>query len=512
MRPLWLWGFMASGKTTLGQKIAELTGTSFRDLDQEIATRAGVSIAELFRTRGEAAFRTLEREVLASQRGVPGVLALGGGALLTRELRLWALEQAIVVTLRASPKTLLTRAANGGDRPLLESPDREARLLELLEARASAYAECHAQVDTEQDLESAARSVIEIWRRDPIAVAAGPRSYSVEVGDGIAEGAFSRVLHPSTSVHGVTDSNVDAHHGQLLRRVVTHVSVLTPGEVEKTPAAVQRIWQSAIEAGCDRGSVFLGLGGGVVTDIAGFAAATFLRGVPWVSAPTTLLGVVDAAVGGKTGVDLGSVKNAVGAFWQPRASICDLALVATEPERGFRAALAEVVKSALIGDPELLALLERNPEHVLSRDPELVVEIARRSIQVKANIVSRDERESRLRAVLNLGHTVGHALEAHTRFEKYSHGEAVSLGLCAALRIGEALGETSAALRARVEALLGKLALPTKLDPVELEPALHLVMYDKKRHGAHIRFVLVKDVGSVVLRDLPPAEIRRLLQ
>lgn len=509
MRPLWLWGFMATGKTTLGRRIAELTGAKFRDLDEWIASRAGVSIPELFRTRGEAAFRALEREALLETFGEPGVVALGGGSLLSRELRLRALEECVLVTLEASPGALLERSAVGG-RPLLDGSDRRTRLDELLEARALAYAECHGRIDTERhDLESAAAAAIELWNREPITVAAGARSYAVDVGHSIGEARIGRALEPHTSVLGVTDANVDRHHGAVLRKLVgERVHVLVPGEEQKTPAAVAAIWQRASDAGCDRKTVFLGFGGGVVTDIAGFAAATYLRGVPWISAPTTLLGAVDAAVGGKTGVDLGSAKNAVGAFWQPRASICDLAFVATEPERGFRSALAEVVKAALIGDPALLELVENRTELVLARDPETLVELTRRAICVKAHVVSRDERESKLRAVLNLGHTVGHALEAESGYS-YAHGEAISLGLVAALRIGVRLGVTPVPLSTRITELLVRLGLPADLARAPVEPALRLLGHDKKRSGDHIRFVLVRDVGSVELRDLELSAIGR---
>lgn len=511
MRPLWLWGFMATGKTTLGRRIAELTGSEFRDLDESIAARAGMSVPELFRIRGEAAFRSLERQALLEAFGSPGVLALGGGSLLSRELRLRALDECVVISLDASPETLLERSSQGG-RPLLDGPDRRTRLEELLESRALAYAECHGRVDTElHDLETAASLAIDLWKRDPIAVAAGARTYTVDVGHGIADACIGRALAPRTSAFGVTDANVDRHHGAILRKLVgEHVEVLVPGEERKTPAAVEAIWRAAQKAGCDRTSVFLGFGGGVVTDIAGFAAATYLRGVPWISAPTTLLGAVDAAVGGKTGVDLGSAKNAVGAFWQPRASVCDLAFLATEPARGFRSALAEVVKAALIGDPALLELVESSSDRVLARDPEALVDLTRRAIRVKAQIVSRDERESKLRAVLNLGHTVGHALEAESGYS-YAHGEAISLGLIAALRIGVQLGVTPVPLCARVTELLARLGLPADLEKAPVEPAMRLLGHDKKRSGNHIRFVLVRDVGTVELRDLELPAIARAL-
>jgi len=220
--------------------------------------------------------------------------------------------------------------------------------------------------------------------------------------------------------------------------------------------------------------------------------------------------MVDASVGGKTGVDLENAKNAVGAFWQPCGVLCDPTLQATEPARGHVSALAEVVKTALIGDPGLLDLLEAQAERMRARDPELVAEIVRRSVRVKARVVGLDERESGPRAMLNLGHTVGHALEAQGGYDRLTHGEAVSLGLVAALRIGEKLGQTSRALSERVIRLLEALGLPTSLSNEPLAQAAELIGHDKKRAGKKLRFVVARDPGRVELVDVDLAELRGL--
>jgi 3-dehydroquinate synthetase len=220
--------------------------------------------------------------------------------------------------------------------------------------------------------------------------------------------------------------------------------------------------------------------------------------------------MVDASVGGKTGVDLLSAKNAIGAFWQPSRVLCDTELLTTESERGFRGALAEVVKTALIGDPGLLEVLETAPPELRAWPPQLLVELVRRSIRVKARIVSQDERESGRRAVLNLGHTVGHALEAVAGYSRLTHGEAVSLGLVAALRIGVELSVTPRALAERTEALLARLGLPTDVASEPLAESLQLMGHDKKRAGKSVRFVVARAAGDVDTVDLELSSLQEL--
>jgi 3-dehydroquinate synthetase len=232
-----------------------------------------------------------------------------------------------------------------------------------------------------------------------------------------------------------------------------------------------------------------------------------MRGVPWVSASTNLQGMVDASVGGKTAVDLPGAKNCVGAFWQPLRVLCDVRHLSSEPERSYRGALSEVIKTALIGDAALLELLEQEAEAVLARDLDLLARVVRRCIAVKANIVSRDEREGSLRAALNLGHTLGHALESYGGYGHLTHGEAVSLGLVAALGIGQRLGVGSAELSQRVVGLLTRFGLPVNLAEQPLREAASLVVNDKKKSGAHVRFVLCQEPGRIEFRSLEVAEL-----
>jgi shikimate kinase / 3-dehydroquinate synthase len=518
---LLLHGFMGTGKSTVGRLVAERAGVPFIDLDDLVVERAGRSIPDIFATDGEAAFRRLEADALAHVLGgPPHVLALGGGTLLDRDRRRHALAQARVVTLTARPETLADRVAGHG-RPLLDAaPDRLARIRELLEARAEAYAESHTAVATDgRSVEAVAEDVLAAWERVTVAVPLGARSYAVRfvAGEPAVAAAAVAELRPSM-VFVVTDENVHRLWGATLASALTDrgiapraTAIVPPGEQHKQLATVERALATMVEAGADRDAVVVGHGGGVVTDMAGLAAALLLRGVRWVTLPTTLLSMVDASVGGKTGVDLGPAKNAVGAFHQPSAVVVDVTHVATETDRAFISGLAEVVKSAALGDAALFEHLEASVDALRSRDPERVLDIAHRSVAVKAAVVARDERESGDRALLNLGHTVGHALEAHGGYARLTHGEAVSLGMVAALRIGVALGVTDRALARRVVALLAGLGLPTDLDAQPLAEALPLVALDKKRRGGSVRFVLLDDLGHALLRPIAPADLPGLL-
>ncbi|MEO7038098.1 MAG: 3-dehydroquinate synthase [Polyangiaceae bacterium] len=522
-RPLILNGFMATGKSTVGALVAQRAGRAFIDLDRVIEAEAGNSVEQLFATRGEATFRSLERAALsrildaANARGPAPVIAVGGGALLPRDLRLQALDQGVVVTLEGSAPELARRALAQGARPLLSGGNPEQRVGELLALRASSYAEAQARISCEGAPETVAALVQEVWARDEVAVAAGEASYGVQIGGGFARGRVGSLVKQSPVTVLVTDKTVAALHGagieQALSAAGTRVVrvVLEPGEAHKNIASIESIWRASLAGSVDRQATFVALGGGVVTDMTGFAASTWMRGVRWVGIPTTLLAMVDASVGGKTGVDLESAKNAVGAFWQPSAVMCDVSYLETEAARGFVSALAEVVKTALIGDPEMFSLLEANAERVAARDLELAAELVRRSVRVKARIVSFDERESGLRAVLNLGHTVGHALEAQSGFTALTHGEAVSLGLVAALRLGEALGKTPRELTVRTLELLRRLGLPASLRGQPLAAAAGLIGHDKKRAGAAVRFVVARGLGQVETMPVDLTELRTLV-
>lgn len=509
---------MASGKSALGRLVAERAGRELVDLDARIERRAGRSVSQIFAEQGEAAFRALEAEALGDvlRAAQPAVIALGGGALLSRAQRLRAMDAAVVVTLSASVDETLRRAQRQpGQRPLLEGAGARERIESLLELRAPAYAECHASLDTTSAApEVLADRLLEIWRRDAVGVAAGEHSYSVEIGSSIALDGARRWASRATRVLLISDTNVAPLHSRPLLEALggdgkVDLIELPAGEAHKTLATVESIWRRASELGADRSSLIVGLGGGVVTDIAGFAAAGWMRGVRWVAIPTTLLAMVDASVGGKTAVDLGQAKNCVGAFWQPSEVFCDVAYSATEPARG-NSALSEVVKTALIGDAPLLDYIERNVPLVASRDPEAITELVRRCVRVKARVVGEDARELGFRAALNLGHTFGHALESVAGFDRLSHGEAISLGLVAALRVGQRLGVTRPELVQRVTDLLARLGLPTDLSREPLADAAKLIGLDKKRKGKSVKFVLVRDAGDIELRSLELVELERM--
>jgi 3-dehydroquinate synthase len=282
---------------------------------------------------------------------------------------------------------------------------------------------------------------------------------------------------------------------------------LRAGEACKSLSEIEQTLEWLASRGYDRRAAIVGLGGGAATDHAGFAAAIYLRGIRFATVPTTLLAMVDASVGGKTGVDLRAGKNLVGAFHQPRAVVADLGFLETLPPRERAAGLAEVVKCGFIADPEILDLCER---HGAALPGPVVRELIARAVRVKAEVVAEDETEAGRRATLNFGHTVGHALESASGYELL-HGEAVALGMVAALQLGAVLGVGPAALVERARALLQRLALPTDFAP-RLSPTVwERLAVDKKRRGATIRFVLCPAPGQTVLRDLAPADIARAL-
>jgi 3-dehydroquinate synthase len=339
------------------------------------------------------------------------------------------------------------------------------------------------------------------------------RSYDVRIGDlsaaEIAE-ALGASLGKPTGVAVLADERLAATSprvaalvaalGERFPRVRRYD--LAAGESCKTLSAVEQTCQWLAENGYDRGAAVVGVGGGAATDHAGFAAAVYLRGIPFALCPTTLLAMVDAGVGGKTGVDLPAGKNLVGAFHQPRAVVCDLGFLETLPARELTAGLAEVVKAGLIADAALFERLEREPVV-----PGSMGEIVAAAVKVKVDVVSRDEFEGGRRAILNFGHTLGHAIEAESSYALL-HGEAVSLGMVAALALGRDRGVTESALVPRTVALLRKLALPVDLDGRLTSTVLARVDVDKKRRSDQVMFVFVPRLGESIVQEIAISELR----
>lgn len=532
-----LGGFMGAGKTTVGRIVAARAGVPFVDLDEAILVLAAAaghpfpSTAALFTTLGQATFRRHEAEALARalDAAPPTVIATGGGALVDPSSRARALAEARVVTLDAPPEVLLSRIAAPGQprRSLIQdAPDPTEAARALLATRAAAYSEAHATVATDVPTpEEAAMAVERAWGPEALVVRLAERSYPVRFTGAEDAGAIVAdvlaALRPTRWML-VTDTTVDALWGPAFLAAASRVPPpaavvrLEPGERHKTLSAIEPILSAAIASGLDRSSVIVAHGGGVVSDMAGFAAAILLRGVRWVSVPTTLLAMSDAAIGGKTGVDVGAAKNAAGAFHQPSAVVIDPRRVATETDRAFTSGLAEIVKSAAIADAPLVDFLEREIAALRARSlPELERALSS-SARVKASIVAADERETGVagaaRILLNFGHTLGHALEAAGGFERWTHGEAVSLGMVAALRAGVALGVTPPEDADRLVALLAALGLPVHLPRTDVEAALPYLTLDKKRSAGAVRAIFLTALGAAAPRALPLADLESLFR
>ncbi len=336
----------------------------------------------------------------------------------------------------------------------------------------------------------------------------GPRSYDIEIGSGNLKDVARFCDTDQEDAHAViiTDSNVDELYsepvGDALQEAGAQVDILVAeaGEQSKAPDVAADLWEQLLDQGADRKTVIVALGGGVVGDLAGFVAATFGRGLRFVQVPTTLLAQVDSSVGGKVGVNLPTGKNMVGAFWQPRGVVIDVAVLESLPEREFKAGLAEVVKYGVIQDADFFAYLEQNVEKINGRDSAVLTYIVKRCCRLKADVVEQDEREETgLRAILNYGHTFCHAFEAATEYETLLHGEGVAIGMMCAARLAERLGRVDAAFVERQQKLLEAFRMPLDVPDVEHDELIELMYRDKKTERGKLRFVLPTRMGHVEL-------------
>ena len=538
---IFLSGPMGAGKSSIGKRLAVKRGIPFHDLDQLVAEAAGRSVSEIFHQDGETAFRQMEREALAKLLATPGegVVALGGGSVTNPITRGELLQSGWLITLWASVEELARRIAAEHGRPLLAGRDAKDALREILSARQDAYAECHARVHTDGlPADVIVDRIGESIARTPILVPLGRRSYAVRVGCGVRDEldeAVERVAGDRRALL-VVDANVENMWGDRLfgeslaakmGRGEVFKMILQGGEQAKTLAAAEAVWNAALAAGIDRDGIVIAVGGGVVGDVAGFAAATLLRGVAFAQMPTTVLAMVDSSVGGKTGINRREGKNLVGAFHQPRFVICDVDLLSTLEERERRAGLAEVAKSAWLDGEDGVRFLEAHAAELRDGAVAPTIEAIRRAVLLKARIVARDERETGERRLLNLGHTIGHALEVATGYTRFLHGEAVALGLVTAFRMAAAWegagrpGASSSGREGAVAAagerllrmtkLLAALGLPVKVDAALDAAVLGHLARDKKRSGALLHFVMPQAPGETAMVPLPVAEIGRLL-
>jgi shikimate kinase/3-dehydroquinate synthase len=476
-------GFMGAGKSTLAGRLAERRGRAPIDGDTLLVERFGHSVAREFDLHGEQAFRAAEEEVVCGLlEGVDAreVIALGGGSVLSARVRA-ALGGHTTALIEVAPEVAWERVHrdDGSERPLAR--DRDA-FEALYEQRCGLYEEV-----------ADARL---LWAESTSG------DYPVFVGHGLLDDVHLPAVwpfeHAASRPFCVTDETVGQLYGGQLGELAKSIAI-PPGESAKTLATAERVWRELAHAGMTRADHLIALGGGVVGDLAGFCAATYQRGVPVVQVPTTLVAQVDSAYGGKTGVDLPEAKNYVGAYHQPAAVVVDPDTLRTLPAEELGAGWVEVLKTALIAGGELWERVAAEAPGSLP-DERTILACAR----VKLAVVAEDERDGGRRQVLNLGHTVGHAIETATGYARYRHGEAVGLGLLAALRLS---GREE--LRAQVRELLLARQLPVTLGGASVEGVVGAVAHDKKRLSGSTPFVLLDAPGEVrVGCEVPGVQLR----
>jgi shikimate kinase / 3-dehydroquinate synthase len=497
-------GFMGAGKSTaLGA--ARTAGLEVTEIDELMEAELGKPIREAFEEDGEEAFRAREAEVVGEllERADGGAIALGGGSVLSERVRA-ALDRHVVVWLQVSSGEVWRRIA-GSDRPLATSEEDVER---LMAERLPLYEELADAVVLPADRDVVARALPAIQALPELPAgtrllwaASASGEYPVLVGRGLLDCGWWP-LEGARFCH--TDRAVGPLYAERLAPLAATVEV-EPGEGAKTMAEAERVLRELARAGMTREDHLIALGGGVVGDLGGFCAHVYQRGVPVVQVPTTLVAQVDSAYGGKTGVDLPEGKNYAGAYHLPAAVLADPGTLTTLPKEELAAGFVEVLKTGLLAGG---ALWER-VRAIETIDPDRLDDVVFACARYKCEVVAADERDSGLRQVLNLGHTVGHAIEAASGYSRYRHGEAVGLGLLAALRLSDA-----PTLREECEALLGCHALPLRLDPaIEVDTILDALQRDKKRTAAGVGFVLLSEPGRPRTGQLvDPARVRAAVE
>jgi len=561
-------GFSGAGKSSVGEALERSYGWRWIDVDSLVEEEAGKTIAEIIRVEGEQHFRAQESEKLSEALAVGAdVISLGGGALLDEESRRKVESQAMVVSLAVSAEKVLERVSadegkahsSGGRevvRPLLARSGKGEntfdRILDLMEQRRALYQRADVVLWTDwASAEQVAAQVVEVaaslrgmigatrdGKKNPMVIIpvnigvprpGGKGAGSVLIGTGVRRQLGEQVIqaYPDCEkVALVVDRAVFSRWGaelvELLEEGKLEVTVveLAPGETTKQLTEVEKVTDQMLRCEFTRRDVVIGVGGGVVGDVAGLIASLFMRGVGLVHVPTTVVAQVDSAIGGKTGVNLEGGKNILGTFYPAHRIVSDLDFLSTLPDRDFNAGFAEVVKYGAIASEDFFSWLESHVEQVVNRDVGALREVVEFCSRTKLSFVVEDVGDtSGRRALLNFGHTVGHAVEKLAGYSEYLHGEAVSMGMIQALAVGEAIGRTEVGIRERMIALLQKFSLPVALpDSLVLRGTDSKVGFaetqwsvalkaDKKRVSGKINFVLVETLGTATQQALAISDV-----
>ncbi|WP_342118603.1 bifunctional shikimate kinase/3-dehydroquinate synthase AroKB [Pseudoduganella sp. OTU4001] len=542
MQNVYLVGLMGAGKTTIGRQLARKLGLRFVDSDHEIESRTGASIPWIFEIEGEAAFRRREADVirdLTNQQGL--VLATGGGAILNEGSRALLKERGTVIYLRASINSILARTAHDKNRPLLQTADPRKKLEELLAQREPLYMEmADLVIDTGRpNVQSMVQTIIN--QLDALACQAAPncattaqavmiekillnvdleeRSYPIAIGPSLLDDASLLPKYVGgKKVAIISNETVAPLYMERVRAPLAAAGkevievVLPDGEQHKHWESLMKVFDALLANKADRKTTLVALGGGVIGDMTGYAAASYMRGVDFVQVPTTLLSQVDSSVGGKTGINHPLGKNMIGAFYQPKAVIADTATLETLPARELSAGLAEVIKYGCIIDVPFFEWIEANIGLLMARDKGALAYAIARSCEIKADVVRQDEREGGLRAILNFGHTFGHAIEAGMGYGAWLHGEAVGCGMVMAADLSQRLGFIDAAAVERIRDLVAAAGLPVVAPDLGTERWLELMEVDKKNEGGAIKFILLDPLGKARITTAPQDVLLQTLE
>ncbi len=539
MGHLFLTGLSGAGKSTVGRLAASILGWPFIDTDDLIARRMGHPVGQVLSELGEPAFRQLEAEALtAAASEQQAVIATGGGAVIAEGNRHLMRQTGLTIYLQTSVEHAWQRlncSMSQSDavlRPLLAGPDGQQKLEALYQTRKGWYEEADLSITTdEQTPESVAHQIIAgaIARGALLSPDVPSQEFTLDLGHAASQAVVEwgglyhlpqrlQALGFRRRVFLVTDSSVGPLYAGSLKTMLeragleAHIFTLPAGEASKSLASFGRIIDWLVQRRAERQEPLVALGGGVVGDLSGFVAACYQRGIPLIQAPTTLLAQVDAAIGGKTAINHPLGKNLIGAYYQPILTLADPACLLTLPERAYREGWAEIIKYGVSLDTELFNLLETSPV-IQPQHSGLLTRVIARCIRLKLEIVQGDERESGKRAILNYGHTFGHALEAITDYTTWLHGEAVSIGMEVAARIAQAQGLLSAESAARQRALLLAYGLPVACPGIDADAALECMSRDKKVRNGVMRWILPTDIGQAgIYDDVPLAPVRQAIE
>ena len=554
-------GFSGTGKSLVAREVAKQLGWDSIDTDNEIVSLAKKPIAEIFSNDGEEKFRELERVVIKrASRQSHRVIATGGGAIVDPQNRSQLVHNGFLVCLEARPETIYQRLFQEGShgpeiRPLLEGDNPLEHIRQLKAQRQPYYDDVDLVINTDDlSIDAVAKEVVKSWRllrsvrndkgksrndkgkaRNDRGKAGNSRGKTVrekaKAGNDVAEdvacwvetatqrypifvgyGLLDRLGEKLKKVGSsrvaivISDGNVSRLYGDRVQEILKAAGfavnsfVVRPGEETKSISTAIDIYNFLIKKRVERDDILIALGGGVIGDLAGFVAATYLRGIPWVQVPTSLVAMVDASIGGKVAINHHEGKNLIGAFYQPNFVLVDTQTLATLPKRELTSGWAEVVKYGLILDKEFFEFLESNAGRLIKLEQDVVSKAIIRSASLKAQVVSQDEKERGQRIILNYGHTVAHGLEAATQYSSFLHGEAVAIGMMGAAKLSQKSGILPADVVKRQRSLLQKFGLPTTFSATGLAEIAKAMEVDKKTRAKKIRWVLLKDIGKTAIR------------